>query len=394
VLLSVSSGQFRLIGRYETFTSPVAIWYRVDTHRDTAGQTSSVSGWVADTVFNSLEPCIAPTGVTAGDLPILDSNGNPLVTPTFTPTRTPTYTPTPVNSIQAIIDDLATYGLTVFAAGVDSGQSNGQAWTLVELQQLQLGVQNIASAFNRFKYSDQSGTNSSARSLFASIMRNTSPVSNLKILRVSNSFSFGGGDNCNGTTDAGCTSNANNAIALYGTFYFNVSNQVDITKAQYTIVHEFGHRFDNQSRVGVPAADSLFGRTDTGFIFDCQSGVVLGRIFGSSDWLRGIRGWGDTVNTAVPPYHSDFQQNAAVDVDSVEIGEAVADMFLNWVYRRITDSAPTGDRCTTSVQVGTWQGFRNINGSGTFDATLPGNARYWWMEEQLAAIFAQHNTWQ
>ena len=71
-------------------------------------------------------------------------------------------------------------------------------------------------------------------------------------------------------------------------------------------------------------------------------------------------------------------------------------MFLNWVYRRVTDSIsdPTvGSPCAGPAEIGAWQGFRNIDGNGAFDSSLPGNARYWWLEAQMQAIFTEHN-WQ
>lgn len=78
-------------------------------------------------------------------------------------------------------------------------------------------------------------------------------------------------------------------------------------------------------------------------------------------------------------------------------------MFLNWVYRRTSDSAPTGisypfnpitggnpapsDACNYTDS-GTWEGFRNIDEMGLLQATAkPGNVRYWWMEGTLETVF-------
>lgn len=126
------------------------------------------------------------------------------------------------------------------------------------------------------------------------------------------------------------------------------------------------------------------------------------------DWNRGSRGWGSSG-------HSLFQQNILEIIDTtipppppappppgidetLELSEAAADMFLNWIYRRSTDGAveESSDetaRCTTQMEIGSWLGFRNIDGNGNYDTTLPGNARFWWMEEQLRQIFQEQSDW-
>lgn len=327
------------------------------------------------------------------------------------PTSTPTATssPTPGTSINSIIQDLATYGITVYAGGVGSNRTNGQAWTLVELQEVQEAVRDVARAFSLLRYNQDSGTSTVARNLFRNVMKQTATGANLEILRVTNSFQFGNNDPCDaGTADEGCTSNGNTAIALYGDFALG-----GITNANYTIVHEIGHRFDNQS--GTNNVEGLSGRMDDGTVItDCTNYVpntsyglrVMGTLFSDpqpNDWKRGSRGWG-THGSSI------FQQNILEIVDSsvsppnttdetLEVGEAAADMFLNWVYRRLTDGpiqpdGPNEDkRCSTHNEIGIWSGFRNIKADGTFDSTLPGNARYWWMEEQLGLIFSEQGTW-
>jgi len=64
---------------------------------------------------------------------------------------------------------------------------------------------------------------------------------------------------------------------------------------------------------------------------------------------------------------------------------------------RVTDltSNPTNNNpCAGPNQIGTWQGFRNILGDGiNIDPALSGNARYWWMEQQMQSMFSQHTTW-
>ncbi len=144
--------------------------------------------------------------------------------------------------------------------------------------------------------------------------------------------------------------------------------------------------------------------------FDCST--VGGRIMGVTSggtWLRGQRGWGSAIPLGDDQQSiSQFQQNPTnSDV------EATADMFLNWVYRRTSDSAPTdlipnfdpnGDVGTQLNQLspacnypatGAWQGFHNITKTNSPDDTLPGNRRYWWMEGTLINIFANpQNNWR
>jgi hypothetical protein len=118
----------------------------------------------------------------------------------------------------------------------------------------------------------------------------------------------------------------------------------------------------------------------------------------------GDRGWGDFVtngsscgeavdSSTAPP--TNFQQNAcstnqwinenynsanATSLEVIELEEAFADMFLNWVYRTLDQG-----------------GFRNINRNGDDDALTdyavaeslganipasmgPGDDRYFWMD--------------
>ncbi len=149
-----------------------------------------------------------------------------------------------------------------------------------------------------------------------------------------------------------------------------------------------------------------------------------------NDWLRGVRGWGDiNISSNIPTY---FQQNTlsisyAVtdyvppDEQVPEISEAMADMFLNWVHRRITDkvvvlqiqrdattqtSTVVTDECAplnipdvtwANVEQNvdfSWDGFRNIQipvNNNNHDSRLPGNARYWWMTASMDDIFRDSN---
>jgi predicted outer membrane repeat protein len=109
-----------------------------------------------------------------------------------------------------------------------------------------------------------------------------------------------------------------------------------------------------------------------------------------NDWLRGQRGWGSST-TGI------FQQNVVVIVDmngtadeSKEVDETAADMFLNWVYRRLVGQSQTSNvpdsACTGPAMLGNWGGFLNADANGMYDSSLPGNARYWWMETQLRVL--------
>ena len=84
--------------------------------------------------------------------------------------------------------------------------------------------------------------------------------------------------------------------------------------------------------------------------------------------------------------------------------EAAADMFLNWVYRRVTYGAPdwviNGNPqsvCEGPLE-GTWEGFRNIkddNGDRLpeLDNRLPGNTRYLWMDNLMNIVFDDNPNW-
>jgi hypothetical protein len=124
----------------------------------------------------------------------------------------------------------------------------------------------------------------------------------------------------------------------------------------------------------------------------------MGRFPRDTNWRRGVRGWGSAPFTQPPTgFQQNPQETESLADQGQDISEATGDMFFNWVYRRITDavSNPTnGSPCTGPNETGAWQGFRNIKDDGSFDASLPGNARYWWMEQQIQSLFAQHPSWQ
>ncbi len=168
---------------------------------------------------------------------------------------------------------------------------------------------------------------------------------------------------------------------------------------EYSVVHELGHVLDLRSNLTLR---NYVGSIEL-FLADCQTPNtrVMGVGFGTG-WNRGQRGWGTaSQNPSPPPVQrlSQFQQNPE---DSPV--EAAADMFLNWVYRRTSDAAPTGipipfdplnnDNPAPSLacsypNTGSWVGFANIINDGTIDTSnaKTGNVRYWWMEGTLDRVF-------
>jgi len=372
----------------------------------------------------------------------------------------------PSDVINLCIAELGEYGIIAYADGLPTSHPNAcatwtlndgttvynQPWTLEELQQVMVGVKNTAKAFymlknNLFASSPEAqsltGDSAEEKQIFRTVMDavpTSEPcngqivdVDGFYILRVQNNFKYNNASEyCDrGTADKACTSNSNHAIAFYEGFY-----PLGLDFIQYTFVHELGHRFDNQSGI---SSDNLTTRGSQ-TITDCSSAVVMGYIPSNTesrnDWLRGNRGWGD-INTFsnIPTY---FQQNTLSitfpgpesrgddgverkENQTPEISEAMADMFLNWVHRRITDkvvvlqiqrdattqtSTVVTDECAplnipdvtwANVEQNvdfSWDGFRNIQipvNNNNHDSRLPGNARYWWMTASMDDIFRDSN---
>lgn len=130
-----------------------------------------------------------------------------------------------------------------------------------------------------------------------------------------------------------------------------------------------------------------------------ERSLVIGEV-GSIPWTRGERGWGS--GPARQPgggyLITGFQQHPAFVSSSVSkvkaVGEAAADMFLNWVYRGVSDYrfAP----CLEDYP-GMYLSFRNEDWrnmtsylaiSGTPDNTKPGAKRQSWFESIMVKIFA------
>lgn len=108
----------------------------------------------------------------------------------------------------------------------------------------------------------------------------------------------------------------------------------------------------------------------------------------SSSWSRGERGWGSGPDNVLTPFQQDPLEFFGTTDTTAQVDETAADMFLNWVYRKFTDTF--GVFYTTAP--GTWQGFLNVswrnNSSATTDDNFPGDARYEWMNNVMAQIFS------
>jgi hypothetical protein len=151
---------------------------------------------------------------------------------------------------------------------------------------------------------------------------------------------------------------------------------------EYLFVHELGHFLDNLTRQFSTTTDSLEKRVNKANLLMCNTAVSLLGTF-NGVFRRGEEGWGssyiDQGNIAV----SDFQQNPFRNVD-----ETLADMFLNWVYRRRSDPPPASNPCADQRNGSAiWQGFQNIDAAEVYmPIELPGNQRYKWMDDQLNAL--------
>ncbi|MDQ7033419.1 MAG: hypothetical protein Q9P01_00870 [Anaerolineae bacterium] len=176
---------------------------------------------------------------------------------------------------------------------------------------------------------------------------------------------------------------------------------------EFTAVHELGHVFIDRT------GNQFSTLVNQAIVFDGE-GINRVIIFGSttwtlpsnetvSDWYRGERGWGsdakwfnvvngtidaegpcDGTSSMVGVFVSNFQQNPchvknwiftdpSHTIDDVELEEAAADMFLNWVYR--------------TLGMG---GFENIDwrfGQNPRDLTNPGDIYFDYINQIVPTIF-------
>jgi len=293
-------------------------------------------------------------------------------TPTPNPTPTPTATPT-------------------------SGRIN---WTVSELQQICLSAKNIGLAFIA-----QTGRTVTPQIIFKEVMgvedNNIRDQGEIELIRVNNR------PNC-------LTSNNYRTITCGNLVdYQGVSRAI----TEYVITHEFGHMFDNQADRGngralrdyigdtsLPLTPTAVGTHVGGAIFDANGNVVMGSVsICNNEWLRGERGWGSGPGSrySTPPticapqgqLFTDFQQNPAPYGTTGQANEeTAADMFLNWVYRKLASggflnrdwrphvtATPTGLPCSQTP------------GGCDDSAAGSGNARFNWMETVMDEIFAARN---
>jgi hypothetical protein len=309
------------------------------------------------------------------------------VAPTVTPT--PTHTNTP-----SLID----YGITLVNETAAGGQ---YSWSEQEVANILAGAAIVSDALTRF---GTMGSSPAAR--FRTVMGN-GPVIFLRLREWPPSGTMYA--NFYDQTRPGLCSvfgpmtffpDDNSQSVVIACRGFMRQTDTWITNGVVTtvaVVHELGHvldiRSDRQLR-GYVGSSSLS-------LQDCNGPRVMG-VAPEDVWRRGQRGWGSTAPDRVDGQEiSQFQQNP---YDQRSHIETAADMFLNWVYRRTSDAAPTGipvgfvpsdgtappDACAYPLS-GNWVGFRNINRDGLQDASAPGNVRYWWMEGTLGVIFASRS---
>lgn len=113
---------------------------------------------------------------------------------------------------------------------------------------------------------------------------------------------------------------------------------------------------------------------------------------GQPDWVRGQRGWGSPAATP-PAAPCNFQQDAFTvndwDVTATpaatqqikERDETAADMFLNWVYSKLSLSGFAN---------GNWIGINNCNAPMPTDTGNPGDARSNFMSDVVLPTLATY----
>lgn len=212
-------------------------------------------------------------------------------------------------------------------------------------------------------------------------------------------------------------------------FSCNASNDPTITclkdnqTTEYTVVHELGHIFTRRtgftalpplptlpSTPGTPAYgySTFYGGVRFG-VLDAEQGIVMGLFpnqYGDRfpdiigfNWVRGDRGWGTAANLENAAIPCVFQQNPldVNDIDAAQVSlappelvtetdEAAADMFLNWVYSRLTTGETFGFKN---------RDYRGLDGqcanAGVYQATaLPGNARFQLVNERIMPTVATY----
>ena len=255
-------------------------------------------------------------------------------------------------------------------------------------------------------------------------------------------------DSCDGTRIASCTSNIAQAITFYDTISLGVTQYTMV----HELGHRFNVRSDGgngrtpNSLYGRMQSETLcegivtengnvtdwchpdnspvvFGkskvrlRTDNDRVEATENGwspQLIDGIYYADDWRRGDRGWGSgpgtPANEEVNLVITNYQQHSfhiddwgtpitttyaqtQEEIDDIqlrerEVDEASADMFLNWVYKKLNLS----------------EGFTNLNWVKELCDSLnkptpcedsvyvPGDRRFAWMNVTMKEIFNQSGT--
>lgn len=210
----------------------------------------------------------------------------------------------------------------------------------------------------------------------------------------------------NRTTSTNCATNATNSSnpAPSNCRLLNLAFQ-GLSSSACPVFLSDALREDNASTPPLGASPLVF-RTTCVDVVDRRTFRVAGpRSDLNNIYARRDRGWGtgpDNIFTDFQQHPSGFfsrlTSNRCPSEDplspcydeSIVLGEEAADMFLNWVYRTLSDIPFT---YLTDVP-GTWNGFRNQSwgtyGPNTFngpDDLYPGDARLEWMQIVMRNIF-------
>lgn len=329
-----------------------------------------------------------------------------------TPTSSPTVTETPLPP-----SVLADYGIVLL--------EDGYSWdTSVEIPAIADGIQRIGSAFELFGVI---GTSNADR--FETVMGEqiaflrlaATPPPDTTYIYYYNLVSA----NCRAFLPE--PSQINTPVvacrgAMETTEYWPPGSTLDGRVLQWAVVHELGHvvndRSGDQLRIAIRGPEPAeSGEPDDNInLMDCDTTSyatgerVMGVIQGL-DWARGQRGWGSVQPDGNTQSISQFQQNPSSQSGDEALVETTADMFLNWVYRRTSDSAPSISAtfdpliddgpapqaaCNYDAILNPdgqpWEGFLNIDREGNLQSIArPGNVRYWWTEGVLNLVFQQLN---
>jgi hypothetical protein len=216
-------------------------------------------------------------------------------------------------------------------------------------------------------------------------------MDNFTVVRVENNHSSA---SCStpAVNDNACTDNNMSLIGFWGDI---ATNRTPIGFTKELVVHEFGHRFDNE--VEAVTGTSFRSRVSDAVIRSDatpqnQRGALVMGVFvieNERQWSRGPRGWGTgwVVDAGGERQISRLQQS---DFDTFD--ETAADMFLNWVYRYVDGTGFLNRSWNPLEENGEGVPCSQIE-EGCPDGTNPGDARFNWMEEQFEEIFGEGSTW-